>query len=199
MSLVKVKNYTDQELIEQMQKAKGFTVFPLGYFFCGVQSTEDTYNHFDDKMYLFHFNGSSIRFVAVTSCTTNAGATGIHNYNRFNKKGVAVVKTNQWYYNLWTYGLHRGKMPALKQVAPILVYRDYNKNAKIEEIGPVYSGYYGINFHTAIYGNAAGFFRRLIGGWSVGCQVLNNYDDYIKMLNLVKYQDRVSYVLLKEF
>ncbi len=201
MSDNKVKEYTDAELIAKMQKASGFISFPTGYFFCGVQSEEDTYNVFDDKMYLFHNNPKKriITFVAVTTCTTNAGTTGLNNYERYNSKGCAVVKTNQWYYDLWSFGYHRGKMPALKQVGDILVYRDYNKNQKIEEIGPVYKGKYGINFHTAVYGHAVGFFRRLIGGWSVGCQVLNNYDAYLNMLNKVKNQSRISYVLLKEF
>ena len=83
-------------------------------------------------MYLFHNNPKKriITFVAVTTCTTNAGTTGLNNYERYNSKGCAVVKTNQWYYDLWSFGYHRGKMPALKQVGDILVYRDYNKNQK---------------------------------------------------------------------
>lgn len=199
MSDVKVKPYTDKELLNRMKSVDGFKAFPKGYFLCGVQSNEDTFNKFDDKMYLFHNDGSNIKFIMVTSCTTNAGISGIYNYNKYNRKGVAVIKTNQWYYGLWSFGYHRGKMPALKQVGKIMLFRDNNKNKKIEEIGKKYTGYFGINFHTAIYGNRVGFFRRLIGGWSVGCQVLNKYNDYIKILNLVRFQNRISYVLLKEF
>lgn len=193
-----VRNFTDEEILSRCTKVSGFKGFPKGYFFIGIQSLEDGFNKFDDKMYLYHNSENTIRFIKVTSCTTNAGITGIQNYERYNSKGVAVIKTDQWYYDLWTYGLHRGKMPALRQVGDILLYRDGNKNNKIEEKGKLYKGKYGINFHTATYGKKAGFFRKLIGGWSVGCQVLNLYDDYMFMLNTVRFQDKISYVLLKE-
>jgi len=55
-------------------------------------------------------------FILVTTGTTNAGKTAIKGYEKFNKLGVAVIKTNEWYYDLWKSGLHHGKMKALRQI-----------------------------------------------------------------------------------
>lgn len=191
----KVRGYKSYELLNRVRKLDSFKRIPDGYWILGVQSKEDTYNEFDDKFYLFY--GS--RFIMVTTGTTNAGTTGLLNYNRYNNNGCAVIKTNEWYYDVWSFGYHRGKMPALKQRKPIKYYRDYNKNRRVEELGKLYEGMIGINFHTASYQKVLSFIRKLIGGWSVGCQVVNNLGRYYRMLDLVKYQEAVTYCLIKEF
>jgi hypothetical protein len=194
-----VKNYTDKELTFEMQRANNFKGFPLGYFLCAVRSKNDLHDLYDDKIYLcLGLTKSQIRILSVTSCTTNSGAYGIMNFLKWDKRGVAVVKSNEWYYDLWGYGLHKGKMPALKQINEVLVYRDSNKNKAIEETGVLYKGIFGINFHTATYGKVLGFVSKIIGGWSTGCIVLNKYSDYLYYLETVKKQPRVSLVLLKE-
>ena len=191
----KVKNYTDKELLDKVKSLPSFKSIPEDYWILGVQSQEDTFNEFDDKFYLF----KGEKFMGKVNGTTNAGTTGLKNYNRYNSKGCAVIKTNEWYYGLWTYGLHRGKMPALKQIRPIKFYRDWNKNNKVEELGTMYNDIIGINFHTVLYSREPGFWRKLIGGWSVGCQVVNHVGDYYKILDYVKNQREVTYCLIKEF
>jgi len=191
----KVRNYRAQELLDRVKCLESFKGFPPQYWILGVQSKEDTYNHFDDKFYLFRGE----KFIMVVTGTTNAGTTGLMNYEKYNKNGVLVVKTDEWYHGLWKYGLHRGKMPALRQIRPIKYFRDWNKNRKIEEIGPVRKGIKGINFHTVLYQKNLSFIRRLIGGWSVGCQVVNNVGKYYRLLDKVKNQKYVTYCLIKEF
>ena len=191
----KVRNYKTKELLDRVKSLPSFKGIPLGYWIIGVQSNEDTYNHFDDKFYLF----KGERFVTVVTGTTNAGTTGLKNYEKYNKYGVLVVKTDEWYHGLWKYGLHRGRMPALKQVRPIKYFRDWNKNQKSEEVGKMYTGIRGINFHTVLYQKNLSFIRKLIGGWSVGCQVINNVGRYYDILDKVKNQDYVTYCLIKEF
>jgi hypothetical protein len=190
-----VRGYKDRELIDRVKHLKSFSHIPDNYWLLGVQSNEDSFNKFDDKFYLF--KGED--FIKVFSGTTNAGKAGLKNYERYNKNGTFVIKTDEWYYDLWKFGYHRGKMEALRQVSAIKGYRDNNKNDKAEEIGRVVSGYYGINFHTVTYGRPKSFWRRLIGGWSVGCQVANDYTDYRSVIDLVKGQDRVTYCIIKEF
>lgn len=190
-----VRAYKAYELINRVRKLDSFKRLPKDYWILGIQSNEDTFNEFDDKFYLFKED----RFIMVTTGTTNAGTTGLLNYNKYTKKGVAVIKTDEWYYGLWKFGYHKGRMPALKQVKPIKYFRDWNKNRKVEEIGKLYRGFIGINFHTALYQKTLGFIRKWIGGWSVGCQVVNNLSKYYKMLDLVKDQDSVTYCLIKEF
>lgn len=191
----KVRNYKAQELIDRVKELDSFRGIPHNYWILGVQSKEDTYNYFDDKFYLF----KGTRFISVVTGTTNAGTTGLMNYSRYNKNGVLVVKKNEWYHGLWRYGLHKGKMPALKQIRPIKYFRDWNKNQRIEQLGQEKSGIKGINFHTVLYQKNLSFIRKLIGGWSVGCQVVNNVGKYYAILNKVKNQKDITYCLIEEF
>lgn len=190
-----VRGYTDKQLINRVRKLDSYQGIPNEYWILGVQSNEDAFNEFDDKFYLFH----GTKFIMVTSGTTNAGLTGLLNYNSYTSEGVAVIKTDEWYYGLWKYGKHKGRMPALKQVRKIKYYRDGNKNRSVEEVGDLFLGMIGINFHTVTYNQDMSFFRKLIGGWSVGCQVANKVKDYYTILNKVKEQESVSYCLIKEF
>lgn len=190
-----VKSYTDKQLLSKVSKLNSFIKIPPGYWILGVQSDEDVYNEFDDKFYIF----KNKKFIMVVEGTTNAGTTGLKNYSNYNSKGVAVIKTNEWHYGLWKYGLHKGRMPALKQKKKIKYYRDWNKNNCVEEIGELYEGIIGINFHTVLYQKNLSFFRKLIGGWSVGCQVVNHVGKYYKLLNLFKHQPHITYCLLKEW
>lgn len=191
----KVKGYSDKQLLDKVKSLDSYKTIPSGYWILGVQSEEDTFNKFDDKFYLF----KGEKFVKVFYGTTNAGTTGLMNYDKYNRNGVLVVKTNEWYYGLWRFGYHKGKMPALKQVRPIKYFRDWNKNTKVEELGNVREGMRGINFHTVLYQKNLSFWRRLIGGWSVGCQVVNNVGEYYKVLNMIKHQKDITYCLIKEF
>lgn len=189
-----MKNYTDEQLLNRVKELKSFIRIPNDYWILGVQSKEDKFNEFDDKFYLF----KGEKFIMVTTGTTNAGLTGLKNYETYNSEGCAVIKTDEWYYTLWRPGLHNGKMRALKQYSAIKYYRDWNKNDKAEEIGKMREGIIGINFHTASY-QPYNVITRLIGGWSTGCQVANNTADYYKILDYIGNQDVVSYCLIKEF
>tara|TARA_R110000803_G_scaffold205628_1_gene272445 strand:- start:20267 stop:20860 length:594 start_codon:yes stop_codon:yes gene_type:complete len=191
----KVRDYSTNELLDRVKALPSFKGIPPGYWLLGVQSDEDTFNHFDDKFYLF--KGGV--FIMVTTGTTNAGTTGLMNYDKYNKNGVLVVKTDEWFHGLWKYGMHRGKMPALKQARPIKFFRDWNKNQAIEQVGDIREGIQGINFHTVTYQKNLSLIRKLIGGWSTGCQVVNNVREYYEILDMVKEQDYVTYCLIQEF
>lgn len=190
-----VRSFTDKELLSKVKSLKTFSKIPDGYWLLGVQSKGDAYNSFDDKMYLF--KGES--FIMVTTCTTNAGDEGQKNFHKYNSKGVAVVPTNTWFYDLWANGMHKGKMEALVQVRPIELFRDNVKNNKIDEVQKQAPALVGINFHTCSYEKKSNYIGTKIGGWSVGCQVCNNVDHYYRILDLVKNQKSISYCLLKEF
>ncbi len=195
MRKTNVKGYTDKQLIDKVKSLPNFTHLPQEYWILGVQSQEDEYNVFDDKFYLFRGD----EFITVTSGTTNPGEFGLLNYHRYGQSGTFVIKSNYWQYDLWQFGYHRGRMPALKQYKPVVGYRDKNRNRKSEEIGSEVVGYFGINFHTISYALKAGFWRRLIGGWSSGCMVVNDVTDYLKILDFVKNQQTISFCLIKEF
>ena len=191
-----VRSYTDKQILERIKSLPSFKAIPKSKYIVGIRSTEDATDKFDDKFYLFE--GET--FLHVTTGTTNPGAPVLQGgFLKYNNAGAAVVKSNSWYYDVWAYGLHMGKMPALKQVGPITVHRDGDKDGKAEELGAPITGLYGINFHAATYNN---FFRGVqenIGEWSAGCQVVNNKQEHLQWIDLLKAQPRVSYVLLNEF
>lgn len=190
-----VRAYTDRNLLERVKSLPSFTKIPDGYWLLGVRSQDDIPNTFDDKIYLF----KGEEFVLVTSGTTNPGTPTLKQFEKVNKNGAAVLKADQWYYNVWKYGKHNGKVEALLQLGnKVKVYRDTDKDSKSEEQGKLQEGYFGINFHPNTYDLSKGSGTN-IGWWSAGCQVVNNISNYKIIIRLVKNQANVSYCLINEF
>lgn len=193
-----VRSYTDKQLLDRAKSLSSFKFIPKGYWLLGIRSNENTPNIYDDKMYQFFGE----KFIQVTSCTTEPGASGLIDYKKYQDNGIAVVKADEWYMDLWAYGLHKGKMPALKQINNIKYYRDADGDKFAEEIGKLYEGVIGINWHTATYLEDPKTIENLViptvGTWSLGCQVNNVVREYKQMLNRMK-KEKISYCLLDEF
>jgi len=191
-----VKSYTDSQLLDKVKSLKSFKGIPEGYWILGVRSNEDLPNKFDDKFYIF----IGEKFITMTSGTTNPGTPILEGgFLKYNRVGAAVVKANEWYYGVWRYGLHKGKMPALLQVGKIKVHRDGDKDKKAEELGTPIEGLYGINFHTNTWNLDIKEIKENIGDWSAGCQVANNVEKYSMIINMLKKQHNVTYCLINEF
>jgi hypothetical protein len=192
-----VQAYTDKELLDKVATLKSFKGLPEGRWILGVRSNEDIPNRFDDKFYVFDKD----KFVMVMSGTTNPGVTILKHYEKFNKQGAAILKSDQWYYDVWHYGLHRGKVAGLLQRGgKVIVYRDGDKDNKSEEIGPEHPGWYGINFHLNNHDINAPVTGEQINGWSAGCQVPNDPTKYRRLMGWFKDNQKVvSYCLLNEF
>jgi len=194
MSHTQVKSYTDKQLLEHVININGFNGLPQGYWILAIRSNEDVFDVFDDKFYIF--KGSE--FIDVMTGTTNTGSYGLKAFTKWNKNGAAIIKSNEWYYDVYQKGLHRGKMTALRQVGKMKYYRDGNKDKKIDEVGTIYEDNYYTNFHTNDYTMTKGIKTWVIGGWSVGCLVSNNIEKYYNFLSKVGY-NKVSLCLIKEF
>lgn len=113
--MTNVKNYNDQQLLKKAMSLPSFKFIPAGLWLYLVRSNEDQNDVFDDKCYVFKFN----QFQFVTSCTTNKG-----------NKGTAVMVADEWNYDAYCYGLHKGKMEALRQVKRIKYQRDFTPDGK---------------------------------------------------------------------
>lgn len=190
-----VRGYRTEELLERVRSLQSFKGFPTNYWIIGVQSQEDETNIFDDKFYLF----KGEEFQQVYSGTTNAGIDALTGYDKVGLNGAAVWKTNIIYYDLYSPGKHKGKMDALRQVKSIYYYRDKDKDGKNEEGGELQHGIIGCNLHTNSYDTTSLAVKKLIGGWSYGCQVLNEPEKYRKLMLTLKDQKFITYCLLKEF
>ena len=190
-----VKTYNDKQLLDKVKSLPNFKNIPSEHWILGVRSNEDAPNSFDDKFYLF----KGQEFVWVTSGTTNAGTPTLKQFEKVNKNGAAILKADTWYYNVWKYGKHNGKVDALLQLgAAVQVYRDIDKDEKSEEQGKLETGYFGINFHPNTY-DLTKPSGSSIGWWSAGCQVVNNVTKYKEFIKLCKPQKNVSYCLIQEF
>ena len=190
-----VKPYTDKQLLEKVKSLSSFTKIPSGYWLLGVRSQDDLPNRFDDKIYLF----KGEEFVLVTSATTNAGTPTLRQFEKVNKDGAAILKADEWYYNVWKYGKHQGKVEGLLQLGnKVKVWRDTDKDDKSEEQGKLQEGYFGINFHPNTY-DLSKPSGTTIGWWSAGCQVVNNVSNYKLIIQLLKREKLVTYCLINEF
>ena len=201
-----VKSYSNDQLLSRVKAIPSFKSIPVGRWIIGVRSNEDAENKFDDKFY--EFEGET--FIRVLSGTTNPGSTILRGgFAKYNSQGAAVLKADQWYYGVWKYGLHNGKMPALVQLgAQMIVFRDGDKDGKSEQLGKESSGWFGINFHTNTYDFSKKNLKLKaedIGAWSAGCQVINDREKYAEMMEWYSLaskngtQTHVTYVLLNEF
>jgi hypothetical protein len=201
-----VRKYKDSELLDRVKKLASFKEIPKGRWILGVRSKEDIPNYFDDKFY--EFQGE--KFIRVVTGTTNPGASILKGgYKRYNTIGAAVVEADRWYYNVWKFGLHKGKMPALLQTgAQISVYRDGDGDGKSEQYGKPIMGWYGINYHTNTYDFSLASLKmtqQQIDGWSAGCQVINQREAYVEQMSWYqgmaksKLQETVTYCLINEF
>jgi hypothetical protein len=182
--MTNVKNYTDKQLLDRVQGLTSYFWTPDDMWLLFVRSNEDANDQFDDKVYIF--KGSSFQF--VTSCTTNKG-----------NKGTAVMEADQWNYESYAYGLHRGKMEALRQVKGVPYRRDYTVDGKTNPTTEIKTDLIFLNIHGATYNKGSKQVATKIGGWSEGCLVLNNNADYERMVKMAKDQAKVSMVLINEF
>ena len=197
-----VRNYTDKELISRMQSLHSFAYIPKGLHLIVVRSDEDQPDAYDDKLYLF----IGERCISVMSCTSNSGTYGLLNYFKWNKKGTAVIKFNEVYYNSFQKSdgnkvrHHNSKMQCLRQIAPLKYYRDSNKNNKIDETGRIYEGVNATNVHCNSYKYKKGIRSWTIGRWGTGCTVINDLTKYWGVLIVrAHYNEPITYTGLKEW
>ncbi len=194
--MTNVRQYTDRQLLERVEKIGGRIPNKGKYLIIGVSSNEDAFNKFDDKFYVF----DGPQFQMVTSGTTNAGRTALYHFDRYNLSGAAVWRTNQFIEDCFKPGYHRGRMKALRQHRPIWFYRDNNKDQKTDEEGKLYYEIIYAHFHGVDYNFFNNTIRQNINGWSFACQVANRMYDYRQIINASWQRNRtVDYALLKEF
>jgi len=191
-----VRSYTDKELLTRVKGLVSYRGIPPEYWILGVRSKEDEPNKFDDKFYIFKGD----KFIDVLTGSTNTGTYGLLNWKKWSSEGAAQIKDNEWYYDVWERGLHKGKVAALRQKGPFKVIRDYNNNKKSGDITKwSWERYKGLNFHPNTYNLNTTVKKWTIGKWSVGCQTPNDIPKYKKFMRSSEPQDIFTYCLIKEF
>ena len=166
--------------LDQIKSAvlsKGYKWFTNGEYNLNIvgirnSSNNNVTNKFDDyitvsfktKKYGWHFS--------CYKATTDPGQHWMTNL--LNPKGTAILVPGQ-YRGSHSIGYHQGKYKALRQVKPLPVYRDSNKDM-IYDCKPetIQTGLFGINIHRASKWGVS----KLIDRWSAGCQVIASNEDF---------------------
>ena len=189
--------YTSEQIITVAKRQEGFTHIPQGYWLAYIRRNlhDQKPNEFNDVCHLMHGE----KLVHSQTCTTVPGLPALKGgYKKYNKYGAAIIASGVWMYDAFNYGLHNGRMPALRQVKDIWIYRDGDMDNKAEQIGNRVKGMWHTNIHGVTYNFLSNIVRKFIGQWSYGCIVHNVNKDYRKMINLTK-EELVSVIIIDEF
>lgn len=161
----------------------------------GIRSKDERSNRFNDCMIIFwKYLGywSSLTFPITTD-------PGIYwREHPMNIRGTAVLKSGQ-YRGMWSIGKHQGRYLALVQTKPCIVYRDSDKDDKIDTGGVEDKGLFGINHHRANPKRSS----TQVDKWSAGCQVQPNpvlFDMEMQLFNESSkiWGNSFTYTLLEE-
>lgn len=184
------------DIIKNSVITKGYKWFTDKPMIIGIRTTNDIPNVFNDYIILCIENKD--KFFKGWMATTEPGTYWLQ--NPMNIKGTGVLVPNQ-YFDCWGLGQHGSglnKHEALIQIRPITLYRDNNKDNKIN-IDPknIQTGLFGINIHSTGKSN---WIASKIDKWSAGCQVFANYDAFKEFIKILKATNQKSYTytLLEE-
>ena len=194
---------TTTQLVAKLKKIfteKGYKFFEGTYDLniIGLRSPDPTPNIFNDIILVVYQNEAKLWMVEAFQATTDPGLYWM--LNPENTRGTAIVAEQQAR-KVWKKGLHKG-LPALVQVNPIIVIRDFNKDRKLDyNSARRETGVFAINMHRSRNDGVA---TQVVDKWSAGCQVLSLNKDMERILTLVDLQKKngngefVTYTLIKK-
>ena len=157
------------EDIMELMDSKGHSIFSgdgkYDLNIVGVRTSDPAPNTFNDWITVFYVLQGRWVFFAFPA-TTDPGLFYLE--NPLNIEGTAILVPGQ-YKGAFKIGIHKG-YPALKQAAPLKVYRDSNRDAVLDWHGEYGEGIYGIDLHRASRDHAS----LRVDKWSAGCQVIQD-------------------------
>ncbi len=154
----------------------GHTVFASGEYNLNIVAERilpGRPNEWDDVLHVCYRVNGAWRYHRYPA-TTDPGRHWIAHASR----GAAFLVPGQ-YRGAWELGLHRGRYRALKQVGPVKVWRDRNRDGSPEKT-IAYTGLFGINIHRASGTRLA----PTVDEYSAGCIVVRNISDFAEFLGL---------------
>lgn len=182
-----------------VMRSKGYKVFEnadgydLNLF--GIRTNDASANTFNDWVGVMYRAGGPWNLFAFPA-TTDPGL--YWRENPMNVKGAAILKPGQ-YRGSHRIGQHKGYV-ALQQKGPVTVYRDADRNAKLDvDESTTDEGMFGINIHRASIQRAS----MQVGRWSAGCQVLQDALHFDFLMAMARnsasiYGNSFTYTLLAQ-
>lgn len=161
----------------------------------GMRSENTNANRFDDEIHVFYVTHNGQWNYHTYVATTDPGTFWLNNPSYI--QGTAILAQGQ-YKNAYAIGLHRGKYKALKQIKPVTVIRDYDRDALLDfNNGRIETGIFGINIHRAESNGTT----KYIDKYSAGCQVFQNAEEFNQFMELCEkhkslYGNSFTYTLI---
>lgn len=182
--------------IISVMKAKGYRIYRGGRHdlnIVGIRSSARP-NRFDDLITVFSFHNGWLFW--VFPATTDPGAYYLE--QPINEDGTAILAPGQ-YRSAYAIGKHRGQYDALKQVRPVTVFRDKNRDRQVDTDQLTATGLFGINIHRAAKAGEP----ESVDRFSAGCQVIQNPDDFDIFMAMARaganaFGNAFTYTLLNE-
>ena len=188
-----------------LMKRRGYTVFTRGDYnlnLVGLRNMEARAGQWDDFI-LCAYKVNGIWQMHYYPATTDPSVKYL--VDPMNRAGCAIIKAGQ-YRSAYQVGLHRGK-PGLRQVKPITVWRDNNRD-EIHDHTPGSEAVAGpeaaINIHRASDSYDAAAIERpdSVGPWSAGCCVIPGPERWDHFWNVItqasdRWGDTFTFTLLE--
>lgn len=189
----------DGKAIKAVMRSKGYLVFggnrgyDLNLF--GIRTKNTDANEFNDWVGVMYLESGVWNTFAFPATTDPGTYWRMH---PLNVSGVAAVKPAQ-YRGSHKVGVHKG-YPALQQRAPVVVYRDPDRDRLLEmDDSNTEQGMFGINIHRASSHHPS----ERVDKWSAGCQVLQDPIQFEFLMELARKASSIhgnsfTYTLLTE-
>ena len=167
--------------------------YPIQKFNLGAIRMKDrNTNRFNDLVFYLYDDPETPAEDWSYACywgTTRPGFEAI--LDPTNPRGAAIMKSG-FYPNAYRIGFHKGdkRKPAFVQNAPMLYYRDNNKDRVIDlKESTVERGVIGSNLHTT----SEKFTPKNVDDWSRGCIVVQRASSLAQMLAVAKLSGQKSF------
>jgi len=184
------------------RKGYPFYTKPFDVNIIGIRMKDQDFKKFADLFLLVYTDHLNYNHVEKAIGTTVPGI--IYHSNYSNPEGLGIIVPGH-YKAVWEKGKHKGR-EALTQCGNFNVYRDKNKDGKIDKNVVVVAGpdkrFDLHDAHSSTFPDK--IFLENIGGFSEGCQVLANKVKYRMWYEIISYSMKllkyfkVSYTLLEE-
>lgn len=165
---------------------KGYVWFLKGSYnlnIVGVRNDligEGVTNQFDDKLYVSYRDEDGNDIFKEYDITTDPGKHWMN--HPLNTDGTAILVPGQ-YRGSHGIGLHQGKYEALRQMKPVKVYRDDDRDNEYDmDPDTIQEGHFGINIHRSNPYNESYYVDR----WSAGCQVFKSVHDFNEFMDICR-------------
>ena len=169
-------------------KSLGFHVCDGGAYdlnFFGIRSKNRKSDSFDDLLGCAYREADGAGWtIDYWTATTDPGRYYLE--NPANPAGTAIMAPGQ-YRGAYAIGKHRGKYDCLRQVKPVRIFRDDNRDDVLDFDNPT-QGVFGLNIHASRQDAHGDAVSTKVGRWSAGCQVHATQRGFNEMMDLARLQ-----------